>query len=300
MAERKVLNKYYPPDFDPSKLRSFEKKTTRKMCNVRMMLPMTVRCYTCHQYMYIGTKFNMKVETVQDEDYLGIKIYRFYFKCTNCYSEITFKTDPKNNDYVAEFGASRNHEPWKDMLLAEEEYKAMKKQEMKEDVMKSLEYRTYDSKREMDILDAMDQVKTLNRRENNVNYDELIRKVVKEEDKVKEELEKDKERIKKIFEEKKKKKESNLNEDNKNEDNNNNVVFHNEEEKNEENLSKEQSIGNNNTDDGLLRHKLLRNESSSEESNNDKEEKMKEVDNIFKLKNNGMNKFKLRFKKQNK
>ena len=123
----------------------------------------------------------MKVETVQDEDYLGIKIYRFYFKCTNCYSEITFKTDPKNNDYVAEFGASRNHEPWKDMLLAEEEYKAMKKQEMKEDVMKSLEYRTYDSKREMDILDAMDQVKTLNRRENNVNYDELIRKVVKEE-----------------------------------------------------------------------------------------------------------------------
>ena len=91
------------------------------------------------------------------------------------------------------------------MLLAEEEYKAMKKQEMKEDVMKSLEYRTYDSKREMDILDAMDQVKTLNRRENNVNYDELIRKVVKEEDKVKEEKEKEKEKIKKIFEEKKNK-----------------------------------------------------------------------------------------------
>lgn len=186
MAERKVLNKYYPPDFDPSKLRSFEKKSTRKMCNVRMMLPMTVRCHSCHQYMYIGTKFNMKVETVQDEDYLGIKIYRFYFKCTHCYREITFKTDPKNNDYVAEFGASRNHEPWKDMLLAEEEYKALKRQEMKEDVMKSLEYRTYDSKREMDILDAMDQVKTLNRRENNVDHDELIRRVVHEEDKMKE------------------------------------------------------------------------------------------------------------------
>ena len=101
--------------------------------------------------MYIGKKFNMKVETVFDEDYLGIKIHRFYFKCSNCYSIITFKTDPKNNDYVAEWGASRNHEPWKDMILAEDEYKELKKQEMKEDVMKSLEYRTYDSKREMDI-----------------------------------------------------------------------------------------------------------------------------------------------------
>ena len=120
MAERKVLNKYYPPDFDPAKLRRFEKKTTRRMCNVRMMLPMSVRCYTCGNYMYLGTKFNMKVEAVKDEDYLGIKIYRFYFKCTRCYGEITFKTDPKNHDYVSEWGASRNHEQWKDMVNAEE------------------------------------------------------------------------------------------------------------------------------------------------------------------------------------
>lgn len=182
MAERKVLNKYYPPDFDPTKLRRFEKKTARKMCNVRMMLPMSVRCYTCGNYLYIGTKFNMKVETVKDEDYLGIKVHRFYFKCTQCYAEITFKTDPKNHDYVAEWGASRNHEAWKDMLMAEEEYKELKKQEMKEDAMKSLEHRTYDSKREMDILDALDQVKALNRRQATINYDELIQKAVKEKD----------------------------------------------------------------------------------------------------------------------
>lgn len=181
MAERKVLNKYYPPDFDPSKLRRFEKKSVRKMCNVRMMLPMSVRCYTCGNYMYIGTKFNMKVETVKDEDYLGIKIYRFYFKCTQCYSEITFRTDPKNHDYIAEWGASRNHEPWKDMLMAEEEYKEMKQNEMKEDAMKSLEHRTYDSKREMDILDALDQVKSLNRRQASVNYDEIIDKAINKE-----------------------------------------------------------------------------------------------------------------------
>ena len=181
MSERKVVNKYYPPDFAPTKLKIIDKKTNRKICNVRMMLPMTLKCYTCNQYMYIGTKFNMKVETVFDEDYLGIKIHRFYFKCSNCYSIITFKTDPKNNDYVAEWGASRNHEPWKDMILAEEKYKDVKKQEMKEDVMKSLEYRTYDSKREMDILDSIDQVKNLNKGKNKLHFDEIITKLKKDE-----------------------------------------------------------------------------------------------------------------------
>jgi hypothetical protein len=182
MAERKVLNKYYPSDFDPDKLRTIEKKNTPKICNVRMMLPMTMKCYTCGTYTYIGTKCNMKVEPVQDEDYLGITLYRFYYRCSNCFSQITFKTDPKNNDYTAEIGASRNHEPWKDMILAEDEYKELKKQEMKEDVMKSLEYRTYDSKREMDILDAMDQVKNINKRKSKIDYEELIKKVIYEED----------------------------------------------------------------------------------------------------------------------
>ena len=91
MSERKVVNKYYPPDFDPTKLKIIDKKTNRKICNVRMMLSMTLKCYTCNQYMYIGTKFNMKVETVFDEDYLGIKIHRFYFKCSNCSKKVRIK-----------------------------------------------------------------------------------------------------------------------------------------------------------------------------------------------------------------
>ena len=202
MAERKVLNKYYPPDFDPDKLRTIEKKNTRKICNVRMMLPMTMKCYTCGHYTYIGTKCNMKVEPVQDEDYLGITLYRFYYRCSNCYSQITFKTDPKNNDYTAEIGASRNHEPWKDIMLAEEEYKNNKKLEMKDDAMKNLEYRTYDSKREMDILEATDQVKELNRREAHIDFNYLIKKV-RESDKEKEKKDKEnlqeKKEIEKMF-----------------------------------------------------------------------------------------------------
>jgi len=179
-----------------------------------MMLPMTMKCYTCGTYTYIGTKCNMKVEPVEDEDYLGITLYRFYYRCSNCFSQITFKTDPKNNDYTAEIGASRNHQPWKDIMLAEEEYKNNKKKEMKDDAMKNLEYRTYDSKREMDILEATDKVKELNRREANIDFNGLIKKIREYHDKEKEkeklennilnnETIKDKDKEKQILNEKK-------------------------------------------------------------------------------------------------
>jgi len=119
MAVRKVLNKYYSPDFDASKIGRVRRKKD-KQDNVRMMLPMTIRCNTCGNYMYIGTKFNMRKETCSDRDYLGIHIYRFYLKCTRCSSECTFITDPKNHDYLVEHGATRNYEPFKDVKAAEE------------------------------------------------------------------------------------------------------------------------------------------------------------------------------------
>ena len=176
MSERKVLNKYYPPDFDPSKLAKI-KRAKDKQDNVRMMLPMSVRCNTCGNFLYIGTKFNMRKETCNDEDYLGIKIFRFYFKCTRCYAEVTMKTDPKNHDYVCEHGASRNYEPFRDIQHAENVLKA-KRQLEDNDAMKNLENRTYDSKREMEILDALEEVRQLNRRLAKVNHDELLLKTL--------------------------------------------------------------------------------------------------------------------------
>ncbi|KAI8012151.1 Splicing factor YJU2 [Camellia lanceoleosa] len=87
--------------------------------------------------------------------YLGIQIFRFYFKCTKYSAELTIKTDPQNSDYVVESGASRNFEPWR--AKDEEADKEKQKRETEEmgDAMKSLENRTLDSKREMDILAAL-------------------------------------------------------------------------------------------------------------------------------------------------
>ena len=44
---------------------------------VRMMLAMSVRCGTCGNYMYKGTKFTMRMEDVVGEEYLGIRIFRY-------------------------------------------------------------------------------------------------------------------------------------------------------------------------------------------------------------------------------
>ncbi len=57
----------------------------------------------------------MRKETVLNENYLGISIFRFYFKCNTCFAEITFKTDPKNSDYIVEFGAARNYDAYRDV-----------------------------------------------------------------------------------------------------------------------------------------------------------------------------------------
>ena len=82
--------------------------------------------------MYKGTKFNSRKEDVHGKNYLGIQIYRFYFRCSNCSAEYTILTDPKNSDYTVESGASRNYEPWRE----EEESKKLSQKEREEEVLR--------------------------------------------------------------------------------------------------------------------------------------------------------------------
>ncbi|PWY98947.1 DUF572-domain-containing protein [Testicularia cyperi] len=181
MADRKALTHYYPPDFDPSKIPRRKLGKDRQQ-PVRLMAPFSMRCNLCGEYIYKGKKFNARKEQVQGEDYYGIKIYRFYIKCTQCSAEITFKTDPKNADYIAEHGASRNFEPWRDedaddKGLTEEE-KLMKKLESVEgDPMKQLEDKALDSRREMEILDALQDIRTRNAKLERVDTDAVLAKL---------------------------------------------------------------------------------------------------------------------------
>ncbi|KAI0332059.1 DUF572-domain-containing protein [Cubamyces sp. BRFM 1775] len=181
MSERKVLNKYFPPDFDPSLIpRRRQPKNSQQV--VRLMAPFSMRCNTCGEYIYKGKKFNARKETVEGEDYYGIKIFRFYIKCTLCSAEITFKTDPKNTDYAAEHGASRNFEPWREEKAVEEEDRLAKLEEEENNPMKALENRTVDSKREMDILDALQDIRARNARNERIGQSvDLLERIHMEE-----------------------------------------------------------------------------------------------------------------------
>jgi hypothetical protein len=93
---------------------------------------------------------------------------------TLCSAEITFKTDPKNTDYAAEHGASRNFEPWREEQAVEEEDRLAKLEEEENNPMKALENRTVDSKREMDVLDALHDIRARNARNERVGQSEDI------------------------------------------------------------------------------------------------------------------------------
>ncbi|VAH77222.1 unnamed protein product [Triticum turgidum subsp. durum] len=139
MGERKVLNKYYPPDFDPAKI------PRRKQPK------------------------NQQIKT-----YLGIQIFRFYFKCTRCSAEITFKTDPQNSDYTVESGASRNFEPWREEDEVVDKEKRKREAEEMGDAMRALENRAMDSKQDMDILAALEEMRSMKSRHAGVSVDQML------------------------------------------------------------------------------------------------------------------------------
>ncbi|KAJ3612752.1 hypothetical protein NHX12_019010 [Muraenolepis orangiensis] len=173
MSERKVLNKYYPPDFDPAKIPKLKLPKDRQYV-VRLMAPFNMRCKTCGEYIYKGKKFNARKETVMNELYMGLPIFRFYIKCTRCLAEITFKTDPENTDYAMEHGATRNFQAEK--LIEQEETKIQREREEEElnNPMKVLENRTRDSKLEMEVIENLQELKELNQRQARVDFEVMI------------------------------------------------------------------------------------------------------------------------------
>ena len=69
MSERKVLQKYYPPDWDPGKIerRRGPKQTGPKVQTVRLMAPFSMKCTSCGEFIYKGRKFNARKETTDEK-----------------------------------------------------------------------------------------------------------------------------------------------------------------------------------------------------------------------------------------
>ena len=167
-----MLNKYYPPDYDPAAIPRIRASKQRQIQS-RIMLPMSVQCTQCGEFVYKGKKFNARKEVVAGEEYLGIKRWRFYFRCPSCLQEMTFKTDPQHGGYEVEKGARRNVEPWRDRQREQEE--AQKAQEAEEqDVMKKLENKSKEGRRDHQLAEVLEELRERNGRGEKLTLDELV------------------------------------------------------------------------------------------------------------------------------
>uniref|UniRef100_A0A7E4VV16 Splicing factor YJU2 n=1 Tax=Panagrellus redivivus TaxID=6233 RepID=A0A7E4VV16_PANRE len=159
-TERKCFQKYYPPDFDPSKLPKANKGAKHQIVQ-RVMTPFRLQCNTCKTYIDKARKFNMRRETVKGETFLNLKLDRFYFRCPNCLADVSFKTDLECGDYEMEEGATKLYD-------AAQAYKEQMEKEAEDaetsDPMKQLEKRAEKSRQEMMDMDRLEEMMELNRR----------------------------------------------------------------------------------------------------------------------------------------
>lgn len=114
------------------------------------------------------------------------------------------KTDPQNSDYVVESGAARNFEPWRKEDEATETEKRQREAEEMGDAMKSLENRASDSKQDMDILAALEEMRSMKSRHATVSVDDMLatlqRSAFEKEKRIMDEIDKaDEEAIKSII-----------------------------------------------------------------------------------------------------
>jgi hypothetical protein len=204
-CKRCKLTYSFPPDYDPSKIKRRKGGGGKDpQMTIRLMAPFSMRCNKCGEYVCKsplpfpitqavtnfsgkGKKFNARKETAVGEEYYGIKIFRFYIvspssltdgekadnqKCTLCSSEITFKTDPKNADYVCEHGATRNFENWSDAdpngkvgfvpdAAADDDYDSDGNlvESKTNDAMADLERSQEQSRREMELMDELSDLR---------------------------------------------------------------------------------------------------------------------------------------------
>ena len=81
-------------------------------------------------------------------------------------------------DYDLEKGATRNFQAVRLAEMEEEKKEEAKLEEEKNNPMIALERRTEDSRREMDRLEQLEELRDLNMRQANVNFEDVIKVAV--------------------------------------------------------------------------------------------------------------------------
>lgn len=116
MAERRATNKYYPPDWDPSKgsantyqkshhLRQRARKINEGILVVRFEMPFGIICSGCEKFIGMGVRYN--AEKTKTGKYYTTQIYKFKMKCHLCDNHFEIETDPSKFDYKILAGARK-------------------------------------------------------------------------------------------------------------------------------------------------------------------------------------------------
>ena len=121
MSDRKAVNKYYPPDWEPKHgslnkyhgqhaLRERARKLDQGILIIRFEMPYNVWCDSCEAHIGKGVRFN--AEKKQAGSYFSTKIWSFRMKCPNCKAWMEVQTDPENRDYKMVSGVRKKVETW--------------------------------------------------------------------------------------------------------------------------------------------------------------------------------------------
>ncbi|KAJ1963286.1 Protein saf4 [Dipsacomyces acuminosporus] len=120
MAERRATNKYYPPDWDPSKgsvnafvgqhpLRDRARKLGEGILIIRFELPFSIWCGGCNCLLATGLRFNAEKKRIGN--YYSTPIWSFRMKCRSCGQWFEIHTNPKESRYEVVRGARKKAEP---------------------------------------------------------------------------------------------------------------------------------------------------------------------------------------------
>ncbi|KAI9346724.1 CWC16 protein [Zopfochytrium polystomum] len=171
MAERKATNKYYPPDWDPSKgsinkyvgqhpLRERARKLDQGILVVRFEMPYNIWCGGCEKHIGKGVRYNAEKKKIGK--YYSTPIYSFRMKCHLCNNWIEIHTDPKNTEYVIASGARRKEEEFEPEENGTIDLKDKEETERLNDPMYKLEHTNADVKKAAEVAPTITLMQELN------------------------------------------------------------------------------------------------------------------------------------------
>lgn len=174
MAERKAVNKYYPPEWTPSKgsinkfrgthaLRERARKLHMGILIIRFEMPFNIWCGGCNSHIGMGVRYNAEKSKVGM--YYTTPIYKFRMKCHLCTNHFEIQTDPQNLDYVILNGARRQEGRWdpnENDQIAPEEKEVSKK--LAVDPMFRLEHNVEDKVKQKTAAPSVAQLEELQER----------------------------------------------------------------------------------------------------------------------------------------